>query len=402
PHPADDAPHSTASTTASTRNRAMLPGILALALGGFAIGTTEFAIMGLLPQAVAELDVDLPAGGILISAYALGVVVGAPLLAAGMARIDRRSSALWLMALFVAGHAASLLAPDFSSMLLARFVSGLPHGAYFSAAALAAAHLAGPARRGQAIAWVMSGLSVANLIGVPLATWLGQTSGWRWMFIVTGVFGATTMAAVAWLVPSVPAPQGASVRSELTALRSPALWRAILVGTIGFAGMFALYTYIAPVFTDVGGMPQQLVPALMGLYGVGMVVGTLAGGALTDRSARRTLQWMLGIVAVSLVCFSLTAQWWAVALVPLLTAAAAASALVPSLQVLLVDAAPHAPQLSGALNHSALNLANAMGAWVGAAVIHGGFALQVPAGAGAALAGLGLVLSLTLLRSRNP
>lgn len=380
----------------------MLPGILALALGGFAIGTTEFAIMGLLPQAVAELEVDLPAGGILISAYALGVVVGAPLLAAGMARIDRRTSALWLMGMFVAGHVASLLAPDFTTMLLARFISGLPHGAYFSAAALAAAHLAGPARRGQAIAWVMSGLSVANLIGVPLATWLGQTSGWRWMFIVTGVFGAATLAAVAWLVPPVPAPRGSSVRGELTALKSPALWRAILVGTIGFAGMFALYTYIAPVFTDVGGMPQHLVPVLMGLYGVGMVVGTLVGGALTDRSALRTLQWMLGIVAVSLACFSLTAQWWIVALIPLLAAASAASALVPSLQVLLVDAAPQAPQLSGALNHSALNLANAMGAWVGAAVIQTGFALRVPAGAGAVLAGIGLVLSLVLLRPRHP
>lgn len=380
----------------------MLPGILALALGGFALGTTEFAIMGLLPQAVADLEVDLPAGGILISAYALGVVVGAPLLAAGMARIDRRTSALWLMALFVVGHAASLLAPDFNTMLIARFLSGLPHGAYFSAAALAAAHLAGPARRGQAIAWVMSGLSVANLIGVPLATWLGQSNGWRWMFIVSGLFGIATLAAIACLVPSVPAPQGSSVRSELTALRSPALWRAILVGTIGFAGMFALYTYITPVFTEVGGMPPGLVPLLMSLYGVGMVVGTLVGGALSDVSARQTLRWMLGIVAVSLACFSLTAQWWIVSLVPLLAAASAASALVPSLQILLVDAAPQAPQLSGALNHSALNLANAMGAWAGAAVIQAGFALQVPAGAGAALAGIGLVLSLFLLRPRYP
>lgn len=415
PNTAADDPSSTSPSTSSSASRsgphsdragrpgrrAILPGILALALGGFAIGTTEFAIMGLLPEAVADLGVDLPAGGILISAYALGVVVGAPLLAAGMARIDRRTSALWLMALFVVGHAASLFAPDFTTMLVARFISGLPHGAYFSAAALAAAHLAGPARRGQAIAWVMAGLSVANLIGVPLATWLGQNSGWRWMFVVTGLFGVATLAAVAWLVPRVPAPPGASVRSELTALRSPALWRAIVVGIIGFAGMFALYTYIAPVFTEVGGMAPQLVPVIMALYGVGMVVGTLVGGTLSDRSARRTLQWMLAIVAVALACFSLTAEWWILSLVPLLAAAMAASALVPSLQVLLVDAAPQAPQLSGALNHSALNLANAMGAWVGAAVIQSGLGLQVPAGAGAALAGVGLLLSLVLLRSRN-
>jgi DHA1 family inner membrane transport protein len=383
------------------RPRSILPGILALALGGFAIGTTEFAIMGLLPQAVADLEVGLPAGGILISAYALGVVVGAPLLAAGLARVDRKVSALLLMVMFVIGHAASLLAPDFATMLVARFISGLPHGAYFSAAALAAAHLAGPARRGQATAWVMAGLSVANLVGVPLATWLGQSAGWRWMFIITGVFGAATIAAVAWLVPAIPAPAGASVRGELTALRSGALWRAVLVGTIGFAGMFALYTYIAPVFVEVGGMPEQLVPVVMALYGLGMVAGTLLGGSWSDRSATRTLQWMLGTVAVALAAFSVTAPWWVLSLVPLLAAATAASALVPSLQVLLVDAAPHAPQLSGALNHSALNLANAMGAWVGAAVISAGAGLQVPAGAGAGLAAVGCVLSLLLIRPRR-
>ncbi len=383
------------------RTRRILPGILALALGGFAIGTTEFAIMGLLPQAVADLQVDLPAGGILISAYALGVVVGAPLLAAGLARVDRKVSALSLMMLFVIGHAGSLMAPDFATMLVARFVSGLPHGAYFSAAALAAAHLAGPARRGQATAWVMAGLSVANLVGVPLATWLGQSAGWRWMFIITGVLGAATIAAVAWLVPAIPAPAGTSVRGELTALRSGALWRAVLVGTIGFAGMFALYTYIAPVFVEVGGLPERLVPVIMVLYGVGMVAGTLLGGTWSDRSATRTLQWMLGIVAVALAAFSVTAPWWVLSLVPLLAAATAASALVPSLQVLLVDAAPHAPQLSGALNHSALNLANAMGAWVGAAVISAGAGLQVPAGAGAGLAAVGCVLSLLLLRPRG-
>ncbi|MBB5749296.1 MFS transporter [Micrococcus sp. TA1] len=383
------------------RPRRILPGILALALGGFAIGTTEFAIMGLLPQAVADLEVDLPAGGILISAYALGVVVGAPLLAAGLARVDRKVSALSLMAMFVIGHAASLLAPDFATMLVARFISGLPHGAYFSAAALAAAHLAGPARRGQATAWVMAGLSVANLVGVPVATWLGQSAGWRWMFILTGVFGTATIAAVAWLVPAIPAPAGTSVRGELTALRSGALWRAVLVGTIGFAGMFALYTYIAPVFVEIGGLPERLVPVIMALYGLGMVAGTLLGGAWSDRSATRTLQWMLGTVAVALALFSVTAPWWVLSLVPLLAAATAASALVPSLQVLLVDAAPHAPQLSGALNHSALNLANAMGAWVGAAVISAGAGLQVPAGAGAGLAAVGCVLSLLLLRPRS-
>lgn len=370
-------------------------------MGGFAIGTTEFAIMGLLPQAVEDLGVDLPAGGVLISAYALGVVVGAPLLAAGMARVDRRTSALWLMALFVVGHAISLWAPTYESMLVARFISGLPHGAYFSAAALAAAHLAGPARRGQAIAWVMAGLSVANLLGVPLATWLGQELGWRSMFVVTGVFGLATVLAVAVCVPTIPAPEGTSIRRELGGMASPALWKAVAVGIVGFAGMFALYTYIVPVMVKVGGMPLSLAPLVMGFYGVGMVVGTLLGGSWADRSAVRTLQWSLGLVAVSLGAFSLAAPWWWLSLIPLMAAAICASALVPSLQVLLVDSAPQSPQLAGALNHSALNLANAAGAWVGAAVIAGGATLQVPAAAGAVLAFLGLALSWILLRRTN-
>lgn len=387
-------------TPSTTRERSLLAGILALAMGGFAIGTTEFAIMGLLPQAVEDLGVDLPAGGVLISAYALGVVVGAPLLAAGMARVDRRTSALWLMALFIVGHAISLWAPTYESMLVARFVSGLPHGAYFSAAALAAAHLAGPARRGQAIAWVMAGLSVANLLGVPLATWLGQELGWRSMFVVTGIFGLATVLAVALFVPSIPAPEGTSIRRELGGMASPALWKAVAVGIVGFAGMFALYTYIVPVMVEVGGMPIALAPLVMGFYGVGMVVGTLLGGSWADRSAVRTLQWSLGLVAVALAAFSLAAPWWWLSLVPLVAAAICASALVPSLQVLLVDSAPQSPQLAGALNHSALNLANAAGAWVGAAVIAAGATLQVPAAAGAVLAVLGLALSWILLRRR--
>lgn len=388
-------------TPSTTRERSLLAGILALAMGGFAIGTTEFAIMGLLPQAVEELGVDLPAGGVLISAYALGVVVGAPLLAAGMARVNRRTSALWLMALFIVGHAISLWAPTYESMLVARFISGLPHGAYFSAAALAAAHLAGPARRGQAIAWVMAGLSVANLLGVPLATWLGQELGWRSMFVVTGVFGLTTVVSVALFVPAIPAPEGTSIRRELGGMASPALWKAVTVGIVGFAGMFALYTYIVPVMVEVGGMPLSLAPLVMGFYGVGMVVGTLLGGSWADRSAVRTLQWSLGLVAVSLAAFSLAAPCWWLSLLPLLAAAISASALVPSLQVLLVDSAPQSPQLAGALNHSALNLANAAGAWVGAAVIAAGATLQVPAAAGGALAAIGLLLSWVLLR-RTP
>ncbi|MBS9536872.1 MFS transporter [Micrococcus luteus] len=379
----------------------LLPAILALALGSFAIGTTEFAIMGLLPQAVADLGIGLEAGGVLISMYALGVVVGAPLLAAAFARVDRRLTSIVLMLLFLAGHVAAFLAPDAATMMAARFICGLPHGAYFSAAALAAADLAGPARRGQAVAWVMAGLSVANVLGVPAATALGQSAGWRWMFVIVATCAALCVAATAWLVPPVPAPEGASVRRELRGLASGRLWATVAVGVLGFAGMFALYTYIAPLLTTVSGLDERWVPAVLALYGVGMVVGTLVGGALTDRDPVRTLRLSFALSAVFLLGVGLTAQWAPVMVVFLFLVAVSGSGIAPSLQVLLVDSAPTAPQLAGSLNHSALNMANAMGAWVGAAAIGAGASLRTPPLIGAAIALGGLVLALLLVR-RTP
>lgn len=380
----------------------LLPAILALALGSFAIGTTEFAIMGLLPQAVADLGIGLEAGGVLISMYALGVVVGAPLLAAAFARVDRRTTGIVLMLLFTVGHTGAFLAPDTATMMAARFVSGLPHGAYFSAAALAAADLAGPARRGQAIAWVMAGLSVANVVGVPAATAIGQAAGWRWMFVIVAACALACVAATAWLVPPVPAPEGASVRRELRGLASGRLWATVAVGVIGFAGMFALYTYIAPLLTDVAGLDERWVPAVLALYGIGMVVGTLVSGALTDRDPVGTLRLSFGLSAVSLLAVGLTAQWAPVMVLLLFCVAVSGSGIAPSLQVLLVDSAPGAPQLAGSLNHSALNMANAMGAWVGAAAIGAGASLRTPPLVGAAIALAGLVLAFVLVRRASP
>lgn len=380
----------------------LLPAILALALGSFAIGTTEFAIMGLLPQAVADLGIGLEAGGVLISMYALGVVVGAPLLAAAFARVDRRTTGIVLMLLFTVGHAGAFLAPDTGTMMAARFVSGLPHGAYFSAAALAAADLAGPARRGQAIAWVMAGLSVANVVGVPAATAIGQAAGWRWMFVIVAACALACVAATAWLVPPVPAPAGASVRRELRGLASGRLWATVAVGVIGFAGMFALYTYIAPLLTEVAGLDERWVPAVLALYGIGMVVGTLVSGALTDRDPVGTLRLSFGLSAVSLLAVGLTAPWAPVMVLLLFCVAVSGSGIAPSLQVLLVDSAPGAPQLAGSLNHSALNMANAMGAWVGAAAIGAGASLRTPPLVGAAIALAGLVLAFVLVRRASP
>ena len=379
------------------RRDRLLPAILALALGSFAIGTTEFSIMGLLPEAVEDLGVGLDTGGVLISMYALGVVVGAPVLAAAFARVDRRLTSMVLMGLFAAGHLGAFLAPDIGTMMAARFVSGLPHGAYFSAAALAAAELAGPARRGAAIGWVMAGLSVANVVGVPAATALGQAAGWRWMFAVVAACALGCVVATAFLVPRVPAPPEVSVRREIGGLASPRLWATVAVGVIGFAGMFALYTYITPLLTRVAGLDPRWVPAVLGLYGVGMVIGTLAGGALTDRDPVLTLRVSFALSAVALVGVALTATCLPALLVCLLLVAVSGSGIAPSLQVLLIDSAPSAPQLAGSLNHSALNMANAMGAWVGAAAVGAGAPLQTPPAIGAGIAALGLVLSVLLV-----
>lgn len=383
------------------RSFPLIPAVLALALGSFAIGTTEFAIMGLLPQAVEDLGVDLPAGGVLISAYALGVVVGAPVLAAMMARMDRRNSAALLMLVFSIGHLASLFAPDYSTMLISRFISGLPHGAYFSAAALAASHLAGPARRGQAISWVLAGLSVAMLLGSPAATWLGQVTHWRSMFILVTLLAGSSALLVFLLVPSIPAPQDASIRRELSGLRSARLWKAIIVAVVGFAGVFALYTYISEITVQVGGMPAELIPIVLSMYGVGGVIGTLLGGKLANTRPIFTLVVMIAILAVSLALFSVTAQWWLLSYLFVLLAGASASALSPAMQVVLIDAAPQAPQLAGAFNHSAFNMANAIGAWIGAGVITAGFGLQVPPLAGAMVAALGLLLAIVLLGGKR-
>lgn len=396
-------PETPSRMTADPRlhGRRLLWAVLALAMGSFAIGTTEFTIMGLLPEAVADLDVTPETGGVLISMYALGVVVGAPTLAAALSAVDRRRSSMLLMGLFTVGHLGSLLAPSIGWMMAARFLSGLPHGAFFSAAALAAAHLAGPARRGQAVGWVLAGLSVANLLGVPAATALGQQAGWRWMFVVVAACAGFCILATWLLVPPVPAPEGSNIRSELKGLASARLWKTALVGVLGFAGMFCLYTYIASLLTDVGGLAPRHMPLVLALYGVGMVVGTLIGGAMTDRDPVRTLRLSFLLSAVFLFLVYVLSPWWWAALAPLFLVAVCGSGIAPALQVLLVDAAPASPQLAGSLNHSALNMANAIGAWVGAGFIGAGFAANVPSLAGAGVAALGLLLSCTLIR-REP
>ncbi|EMY35959.1 efflux protein [Arthrobacter crystallopoietes BAB-32] len=377
--------------------------IIALAAGGFGIGTTEFAIMGLLQNVAEGLQVSIPQSGQLISAYALGVVVGAPVLAALGARLPHKYLALGLMALFTVGNLSSVFAPGFSSMLVTRFISGLPHGAYFGVAAVIAASLVAPVKRARAVAAVMLGLAVANVIGVPLVTWLGQQYGWRLMFVAVGIIGAITLVLIQRFVPFSPAHAEASMRRELRALKRIQVWLALLIGVVGFGGFFAVYSYISPTMTDVAGLPEAALPIVVGLYGLGMVAGNIIGGRLADRSVMGSIYIVMTAIIGVLVLF------WAVADVAVLAVAVvflvgvAGSSLIPGLQTRLMDASPDAQTLAASLNHSALNMANALGAFLGGAVISAGWGYRAPAlvGAGLAVLGLGVALVSGLLDRRS-
>ncbi|MBT1002754.1 MFS transporter [Paenarthrobacter sp. DKR-5] len=387
---------STAISPAGTGRRPVRTGlaIAALALGGFGIGTTEFAMMGLLPNVAAGVKVGIPEAGHLISAYALGVVVGAPVLTAVTARLARKHLVLGLMVLFTLGNLSSFFAPDYGSLMVTRFISGLPHGAYFGVAAVVAASLVAPTKRARSVGMVMLGLSIANVAGVPLATFVGQQFGWRLLFLLVGAVGLATVAAIARFVPAQPAPADASIRGELVALRRPQVWLTLLVAVVGFGGFFAVYTYIAPTMTDVAGVPAQWLPVVVALYGVGMILGNIIGGRAADRSVLGSIYAGMAVVAVVLVVFSIAvhAVWTALLLV--LVVGTSGSMLIPGLQTRLMDVSPGAQSLAASLNHAGLNIANALGAFLGGLVISWGWGYTAPALVGAVLAVAGLAIAL--------
>ena len=365
--------------------------LVALAVGGFAIGTTEFVTMGVLPDIAAGVGVDIPSAGHVISAYALGVVAGAPVIAALSARLPRRALLVGLMSAFLLGNGLSAVAPGYATLLLARFVSGLPHGAYFGVASLVAASLVAPHLRGRAVSSVMLGLAVAMLTGVPAATWLGQQWGWRSAYWSVVVLAALTIAAVLAVVPSTPGRREATVRGELGALRRPQVLLTLLIGIVGFGGMFALYSYIAPVVTDVAGLSRGAVPVVLLVYGAGGVIGTVLAGRLADFSLFRSLVGSIVVLGLLLVGVALTSPYPAALVAGVFLVSVAASVLAICLQLRLMEVAGEAQMLGAALNHSALNLANALGAWLGGLVIAAGLGYRAPSVVGAGLAAAGLV-----------
>ncbi len=377
--------------------------LFALAMGGFAIGTTEFVSMGLLPQLAAGVEVSIPTAGHVISAYAIGVVVGAPVIAVFGARLPRRELLIGLMMVFLVGNAASALATGFTSLTLARFFAGLPHGAYFGVASLVAADLVTPERRGRAVSRVMLGLGVANVAGVPAATWLGQHAGWRSAYWLVAVLAALCAALVLWLVPHVAANHEATGRNELKAFKDPQVLLTLLAGAIGFGGMFAMYTYIAPTVTDVAGLSEGRVPIYLLVFGIGMVVGTPIGGRLADWSIFRSLLVSSVAMALTLVLFTWTSQFFVAGLLTVFTLSTVSSLLVVNLQMRLMQVAGTAQTIGAAMNHASLNIANALGAWLGGLVVAAGFGYTAPSwvGAGLSVAGLLVLLASAALHRRS-
>ncbi|MDR3033618.1 MAG: MFS transporter [Kitasatospora sp.] len=365
-----------------------------MAVGAFGIGTTEFVIMGLLPEVASDFGVSIPTAGLLVTGYAVGVVVGAPLMTVLGTRISRKRMLMLLMVLFTAGNLLSALAPGFGVMLAGRIVASLAHGAFFGIGSVVAAELVAPEKKAGAIATMFTGLTVANIVGVPLGTFIGQQIGWRTTFAAVAALGVVGLLGIARLVPELPRPAGAHLRRELAAFKNAQVVLAMGMTVLGFGGVFAAITYIKPMMTEVAGFSEGSVTWLLVLLGVGMFLGNLLGGRFADRRLMPMLFTTLGGLTAVLALFTVTAHNEATAAVTLLLIGALGFATVPPLQKRVLDQAHGAPTLASAVNIGAFNLGNALAAWLGGAVITAGLGYTAPNWVGALLAGSALVLAL--------
>lgn len=367
--------------------------LLALAIGAFGIGTTEFVIMGLLPEVAAEYGVSIPTAGYLVTGYALGVMLGAPVMTILGTRVSRKRMLMLLMGLFIAGNVLSAAAPVFSLMLTGRVVASLAHGAFFGIGAVVASNMVAPGKQARALALVFTGLTVANVVGVPLGTLIGQNIGWRATFYIVAGLGVIGLIGIAVMVPDIAKPEGVRVRDELAALTNVQVLLAMAMTVLGFGGVFAAITYIAPMMTDVTGFAGSSVTWLLVLFGVGMVVGNLVGGKFADRALMPMLYVSLGALALVLAVFTATAHNKITAAVTIVLIGGLGFATVPPLQKRVLDQASGAPTLASALNIGAFNLGNALAAWLGGLVIAAGHSYTAANWVGAALAASALGLA---------
>lgn len=369
-------------------------GLIALALGGFGIGLTEFVIMGLLPEVAADFRVSEATAGWLISGYALAVVVGALLLTAAVTRFERKPVLAVLMVLFIAGNLVSAMAPDYWTMMIGRIIAALSHGAFFGIGAVVAASMVAPTKKAGAIAIMFTGLTAANVLGVPFGTMLGQAAGWRSTFwAITGI-GVLALVGILTLVPRTGSGDAApgGLRSELRAFRSGQVWLSILVTILGYGGMFGAFTYIAFTLTEVTGFSAATVPWLLILFGVGLFIGNTVGGKAADKNVDRTLLVVLSALVVVLVVFALTSASQPMTIASMVLLGGFGFATVPGLQMRVMKYADGAPTLASGANIGAFNVGNALGAWMGGVTITAGLGYTSPIWAGAGITLLGLVV----------
>ncbi|WP_298130791.1 MFS transporter [Micropruina sp.] len=388
--------------TSLTRRGSATAALLALAIGSFGIGMTEFVVMGLLPDLASDLlpnawavdrEATIAQAGVLISLYALGVVIGAPTIAGSVARFPRHRVMIVLALALTVFNALTFLAPSFEWMAVSRLLAGLPHGAYFGIGALVASDVLGPGRRAQGVAFVLTGLTVANVVGVPLGTFLGQNYGWRVTFMAVAAVFALATVCIAAFVPHHEGSPERTLRAELRVFRIGQVWLTLAIGAIGFGGFFAVNSYVASMVTEVAHAPAWAVPVVLVTSGIGMTIGNLVGGRLADRDLRRTLLGaFLGTAAV-LALIGLTAQWIIVLAALLFALNFCGSILAPSIQTRLMDVAEDNQSIAAALNHSSLNVGNSLGAFFGGTVIAAGWGFVAPAWVGVAMALVGLVLT---------
>ncbi|MBX5194829.1 MFS transporter [Rhizobium sp. NZLR10] len=376
--------------------------LLVLALSSFAICTTEFVIMGLLPEVAADLSVSIPQAGWLVTGYALAVAIGAPVMAVSTAKLKRRTALIALMAFFVAGNLLCALASDYWVLMIARVVTALCHGAFFGIGSVVAAGLVAEDRKARAVALMFTGLTLANVLGVPLGTAIGQAYGWRATFGVVTVIGVVTILGLIAILPRDTQQENGSILREIAALRNGRLWLALSTTVFFAASMFALFTYLAPLLRDVTDVSPEGVTWTLFLIGLGLTIGNLVGGKLADWRLGATLAGVFAAIALTSIVFSYTSRFLIPAEITLFLWALASFAAVPALQVGVVSFGKDAPNLVSTINIGAFNTGNALGAWVGGLVIDAGFDLtRVPlAAALMALIGLGAT-ALTYLSARG-
>ena len=375
----------------------MPAGLIALALGGFGIGLTEFVITGLLPEVAADYGVTETTAGWLVTGYALAVIVGALGLTAATTRLPRKPVLLGLLVLFIVGNTLSAIAPTYGVMMTGRVIAALCHGAFFGIGSVVAANMVERSKRASAVALMFTGLTASNVLGVPFGTFLGQAAGWRATFWAIAAIGVVALIGVLVLVPAVRSTEVPSLARELGAFRSGQVWLSLGMTVLGYGGMFGAFTYIAYTLTSVSGFPSSAVPWLLIVFGIGLFVGNFAGGKLAARSIDRTLLVVLVALTVVLAAFALVATSPVLTVIALVLMGAFGFATVPALQTRVMQYADHAPTLASGANIAAFNLGNALGAWIGGLTIAAGLGYTSPIWAGSGITLAAVVLTLVAM-----